>query len=144
MISPVLSQHLSRFYRSPENRSKLRFLWLGVANSRDNFYNGVTYIILQWKEDSMSTIEIRSLIDLAVNRLHELNLKQATIQTYWQRSFNFIIRRYEECHKTYYDQALMDEMLHQYAAQAEAGSILRKSYRWRQRGILMLREIAET
>lgn len=92
----------------------------------------------------MSTIEIRSLIDLAVNRLHELNLKQATIQTYWQRSFNFIIRRYEECHKTYYDQALMDELLHQYAAQAEAGSISRKSYRWRQRGILMLREIAET
>ena len=92
----------------------------------------------------MSTTEIRSLIDLAVNRLHELNLKQATIQTYWQRSFNFIIRRYEECHCINYDQAIMNEMLHQYAVQAESGSISRKSYRWRRRGILMLQEIAET
>ena len=92
----------------------------------------------------MSSSEIRSLIDLAVNRLQELNLKQATIQTYWQRSFNFIIRRYEEYQKAYYDQAVMEEMLHQYAFQVETGAISRKSYLWRKRGILILQELAQT
>ena len=86
-------------------------------------------------------MDIVFLIEKAAGILRSLGLSEETIQTYYQRSFNQILRKYQETHNLKYRPELMDELLALVESQYNNGLISVKSFRWRRRGIIILQEI---
>ncbi len=88
--------------------------------------------------------DIFSIIETANMQFAEIGLADATIRTYQERSFNQIVRRYQEIGDTIYSQAIMDDLLRQAEEQFKQGVLSRQSFNWRYRGIRILTEIYET
>ena len=76
--------------------------------------------------------------------LRRLGLSEATIETYYQCSFNQILRKHEKTHDLKYRPELMDELLALVEFQYNNGLISVKSFRWRRRGTIILQEICSS
>ena len=88
--------------------------------------------------------DIFSIIETAKRLLGQLGLAEATIRTYQERSFNQIIRRYQENEDWQFCPDIMDELMLKAEEQYEQGILSRQARNWRIRGIRILTEIYET
>ena len=88
--------------------------------------------------------DIFSIIETAKELLDQLGLADASIRTYQERSFNQIIRRYQESGDWRFCSDIMDELMLKTEEQYEQGILSRQSRNWRIRGIRILNEIYET
>ncbi len=88
--------------------------------------------------------DILYLIEAAREQLQQLGLSESTIDTYQQRSFNQIIRRYEKEGDFQYQQTIMDELISEAESLLNSGMISRQTKNMRVRGIKIIQEIQET
>jgi hypothetical protein len=75
--------------------------------------------------------DIFSIIETAKKLLGQLGLAEATIRTYQERSFNQIIRRYQENEDWLFCPDIMDELMLKAEEQHEQGILSRQSRNWR-------------
>ena len=88
--------------------------------------------------------DIFSVVAMANELLRQYNLSDATIRIYQERSFNQIIRQYQESGDSRFRLDFMEKLLVYAEDQYNRGAISRKTWNWRRRGILVLNEVFET
>lgn len=88
--------------------------------------------------------DIMSIVATANELFRKYDLSDATIRTYQERSFNQVIRQYQNSGDNTFRLDFMEKLLADAKDQHDGGTISRKTWNWRRRGILILIEISET
>ena len=92
----------------------------------------------------MNKITIQELIDLAKEKLNELQLRDGYINFYHHRAFQPISNFYREKSELFYCSEVMDELSSHYQELFYFGSISRKTLCWRLRGLGIINEVYKT